>query len=81
MKYYQVRNKIRGHLNYAGFILSVALLTAMVFVGVVVWVVIVATLVSAAAAVMPKTTIGVLILGVIIIACLVAIHHTRGMMP
>mgnify|MGYP005608472249 FL=1 len=66
MKYYQVRNKIRGCLRLLLVVLYLVIITSVWVVGM---------------AVMPKTTIGILIVAGIAIACLVAVHHTRGMIP
>ena len=66
MKYYQVMNTIKGCLRLLGVVLWLVVITSVWVVGM---------------AIMPKTTIGILIVAGIAIACLVAVHHTRGMMP
>ena len=66
MKYYQVMNTIKGCMRLLLVILYMVVITSVWVIGL---------------AVMPKTTIGMLIGVGIIIACLVAVHHTRGMIP
>ena len=66
MKYYQVMDTIKGCLRLLLVVLYLMIITSVWVVGM---------------AVMPKTTIGILIVAGIAIACLVAVHHTRGMIP
>ena len=66
MKYYQVINTIKGCLRLLGVVLWLVIVTSVWVIGITV---------------MPKTTIGVLIVAGIVIACLVAVHRTRGMTP
>lgn len=66
MKYYQVIDTIKGCLRLAIVFLYLLIVASVWAVGLLF---------------IPKTTIGILIVTGFVIACLVSIHNTRGMMP